>query len=136
MATDKIKNVLIIDDNDTDLLIAKIVIEKSGYQGVVTTKNSGKSALDYLQSIKDNRNAWPEIIFLDINMPVVNGFIFLFEFEKFAGEMAAFCKVVVLTSSDNKSDFERFLGNPLVLDFVSKPISIDSFQKASLKYFE
>jgi CheY-like chemotaxis protein len=134
MALENLKNVLVVDDNDTDLLIAKIVIEKSGFKGNIITKNSGKSALEYLESVKNNNDQWPNVIFLDINMPVVNGFVFLFEYEKMEQAFKDKCKIAVLTSSDNKTDMERFMVSDAVVDFVSKPISIEGFKTVAEKY--
>lgn len=134
MALENLKNVLVVDDNDTDLLIAKIVIEKSGFKGNIVTKNSGKSALEYLESVQNNPEDWPNVVFLDINMPVVNGFVFLFEYEKMAQEFKNICKIAVLTSSDNKTDMERFMVSEAVVDFVSKPISIEGFKTVAEKY--
>ena len=134
MAVDNIKNVLVIDDNETDLLIARIVIEKSGFKGGIVTKNSGKSALQYLSSITSKPENWPNIIFLDINMPVINGFAFLFEYEKMDAELRKISKIAVLTSSDNRTDMERFLINDGVIDYVSKPISIEGFKTVVEKY--
>lgn len=134
MALENLKNILVIDDNDTDLLIAKIVVEKSGFKGSIITKNSGKSALEYLESIINKPEFWPSIIFLDINMPVVNGFVFLYEYEKMKEEFRKVSKIAVLTSSDNKTDMERFLVSESVIDFVSKPISIEGFKLVAEKY--
>ncbi len=134
MALENLKNVLVVDDNDTDLLIAKIVIEKSGFKGIVITKNSGKSALEYLESVQNTPDLWPNVVFLDINMPVVNGFVFLFEYEKMSSAFKNKCKIAVLTSSDNKTDMERFLVSDAVIDFVSKPISIEGFRTVAEKY--
>lgn len=134
MATDSIKNILIIDDNDTDLLIAKIVIEKSGFKGNIVTKNSGKGALEYLDSIQNEPEKWPQVIFLDINMPVVNGFVFLYEYEKMPENFRKVSKIAVLTSSDNKTDMERFMVSDAVIDFVSKPISIEGFTAVINKF--
>lgn len=134
MAQTNLKNVMVIDDNDTDLLIAKIVIEKSGFKGNIVTKNSGKSALEYLESIQNNNEIWPDVIFLDINMPVVNGFVFLYEFEKMNEDFRKKVKIAVLTSSDNKTDMEKFMVSEAVIDFVSKPISIEGFNTVAEKF--
>jgi CheY-like chemotaxis protein len=134
MGLDNLKNVMVIDDNDTDLLIAKIVIEKSGFKGNIVTKNSGKNALEYLDSIQSKTDLWPDVIFLDINMPVVNGFVFLYEFEKMPEDFRKKVKIAVLTSSDNKTDMEKFMVSESVIDFVSKPISIEGFNSVAEKF--
>jgi CheY-like chemotaxis protein len=134
MGIGDLKSILVVDDNDTDLLIAKIVMEKAGFLGTTITKSSGKSALEYLRSILDKPNEWPNLIFLDINMPVVNGFGFIDNFEKMDPQFSSKVKIAILSSSDNKSDMERFNTNSSVIGFVPKPLSIDGFKSVIEKY--
>ena len=63
MLLSDLTNILVIDDNDTDLLIAKIVIEKAGFKGTIITKNSGKGALEYIGSVISTPEKWPSIVF-------------------------------------------------------------------------
>ena len=128
MALNDLKNILVVDDNDTDLLIARIVMEKSGFTGVTVVKNSGKSAMEYLNSIQNAPEQWPELIFLNINMPVVSGFAFLENFENMGEAFSSKVKIAVLSSSDNKSDTDKFAANGYVIDFVPKPLSIEGFK--------
>ena len=79
-----IELVLLVDDNDTDNFISKRIIELTGFAKNVEVRNSGKAALDYLRENQTNLDCVPNIIFLDINMPVVDGFVFLYEFDKFS----------------------------------------------------
>lgn len=122
-----INKILVIDDNETDLLIAKIVIERAGYKGLLTTKNSAKSALEYLNSLVNSPENWPNAIFLDINMPLINGYGFIEEFEKFDYAFVTKTNIIILTSSDNRTDFEAFQLKPFVKDYMPKPISPDGF---------
>lgn len=119
--------ILVIDDNDTDLLIAKIVIERTGFKGNLTTKTSAKSALEHLNLLTNSQENWPNVIFLDINMPLVSGYGFIEEFEKFSPDLIAKTNIIILTSSDNKTDFEGFKSKVFVKDYMSKPISPDAF---------
>ena len=75
--------VMLVDDNDTDNFISRRIIEITNFANSVEIKNSGKSALEYLETHKDSPENLPDYIFLDINMPIVDGFVFLYEFEKF-----------------------------------------------------
>ena len=75
--------VMLVDDNDTDNFISKRIIEITKFSNRVEVKSSGKGALDYLKEHESEAENLPSIIFLDINMPVVDGFVFLYEFEKF-----------------------------------------------------
>ena len=67
--------VMLVDDNDTDNFISKRIIEITKFAKRVEVKNSGKSALDYLKENQTNAENLPNIIFLDINMPIVDGFV-------------------------------------------------------------
>ena len=72
------QHILLIDDNDVDNYITERVITKTGFADKVDICNSGQAALDYISHRVNNINALPDVIFLDLNMPVVDGFIFLF----------------------------------------------------------
>jgi CheY-like chemotaxis protein len=115
--------VMLVDDNDTDNFISRRIIEITKFAKNVEVKNSGKSALEYLEREQDNPARLPDIIFLDINMPIVDGFVFLFEFEMFPDELKNKCKVVILSSSDNKRDIEKIVDNEHVIKFITKPLT-------------
>ena len=115
--------VMLVDDNDTDNFISRRIIEITKFAKNVEVKNSGKSALEYLEREQDNPGKLPDIIFLDINMPIVDGFVFLFEFEMFPDELKNKCKVVILSSSDNKRDIEKIVDNEHVIKFITKPLT-------------
>lgn len=115
--------VLLVDDNDTDNFISKRIIEITKFAKRVEVKNSGKSALEYLEREQNNPENLPEVIFLDINMPIVDGFVFLFEFEMFAETLKNKCRIVILSSSDNKRDIEKIVDNEYVIKFVTKPLT-------------
>ena len=90
--------VMLVDDNDTDNFISKRIIEITKFAQRVEIKNSGKSALQYLEQEQNNPENLPNLIFLDINMPIVDGFVFLFEFEMFPDVVKNKCKIVILLS--------------------------------------
>jgi len=81
--TKAIDLVMLVDDNDTDNFISKRIIEITKFAKRVEVKGSGKAALDYLRENQSSPENLPSLIFLDINMPIVDGFVFLYEFEKF-----------------------------------------------------
>jgi CheY-like chemotaxis protein len=115
--------VMLVDDNDTDNFISKRIIEITKFAKRIEVKNSGKSALEFLEKEQNNPQNLPNIIFLDINMPIVDGFVFLFEFELFPDELKQKCKVVILSSSDNKRDIEKIVDNDYVVKFITKPLN-------------
>ncbi|HAC25833.1 MAG TPA: response regulator [Cytophagales bacterium] len=114
---------MLVDDNDTDNFISKRIIEITRFANRVEAKNSGKAALDYLRDNQHVAENLPELIFLDINMPIVDGFVFLYEFEKFSEMVRNRCKVIILSSSDNKRDIDKIVNNNHVIKFVTKPLT-------------
>jgi len=118
-----IELVMLVDDNDTDNFISRRIIEITKFSDNVVIKNSGKSALEYLQENKTEKSKIPDLIFLDINMPIVDGFVFLYEFEKFEHQIKEKCKVVILSSSDNKRDIDKIVNNDHVIKFITKPLT-------------
>ena len=115
--------VLLVDDNDTDNFISKRIIEITKFARRVEVKSSGKSALDYLKQHQCEPENIPNLIFLDINMPIVDGFVFLYEFEKFNELVRSKCKVIILSSSDNKRDIDKIVNNNHVIKFITKPLT-------------
>lgn len=124
--------VMLVDDNDTDNFISKRIIEITGFAGRVEAKNSGKIALDYLRENQDKAGNIPDVIFLDINMPVVDGFVFLYEFDKFPELVKNKTKIIILSSSDNKRDIDKIVNNNHVINFITKPLTDSALEEVSL----
>lgn len=115
--------VMLVDDNDTDNFISKRIIEITKFAKRVEVKGSGKAALEYLRENENSADELPSLIFLDINMPIVDGFVFLYEFEKFNEIVKSKCKVIILSSSDNKRDIDKIVNNNHVIKFITKPLT-------------
>ena len=129
MVANKVGLVMLVDDNETDNFISEKIIEMSGFAEKVIAMDSGTSALEYLEQHSQDEANIPDIIFLDINMPFVDGFVFLFEFEKFTGQVKSKAKIVILSSSDNKRDIDRIVDNPHVINYIVKPLSPEALKK-------
>ncbi|UII24381.1 response regulator [Fulvivirga ligni] len=123
---------MLVDDNDTDNFISKRIIEITKFASRVEVKNSGKSALDYLKENQDSIENLPNLIFLDINMPIVDGFVFLYEFEKFSDAIKDKCKVIILSSSDNKRDIDKIVNNNHVIKFITKPLTESALEEVKV----
>lgn len=122
--------VMLVDDNDTDNFINNRIIELTSFAIRIEIKNSGKSALEYLENAKDDPENLPDLIFLDINMPIVDGFVFLYEFEKFPDSIKNKCKICILSSSDNKRDIDKIVDNDYVIKFITKPLTEEALADA------
>ena len=127
--------VMLVDDNDTDNFISKRIIEITKFSSRVEVKNSGKSALDYLRENQNIIQNLPNIIFLDINMPIVDGFVFLYEFDKFNELVKNKCKIIILSSSDNKRDIDKIVNNNHVIKFITKPLTESALDEIRLNSF-
>ncbi len=114
---------MLVDDNETDNFISKRIIEITDFAHEVIVRNSGKSALEYIGANRNDFDKLPDLIFLDINMPIVDGFVFLYEFEKFAEIVKNKCRIIILSSSDNKRDIDKIVNNDHVIKFVTKPLT-------------
>ncbi len=115
--------VMLVDDNDIDNFISKRIIEITKFAARVEVTSSGQDALEYLRANQFKLENIPTIIFLDINMPVVDGFIFLYEFDKFSEQLKNKCKIIILSSSDNKRDIAKIINDNYVTKFITKPLT-------------
>ncbi|MCM4167681.1 Chemotaxis protein CheV [Arenibacter antarcticus] len=116
-----IKQACIIDDDTIFVFGIKIMLKKNNYCSNVVVYKNGKEALENMVLANSTITNLPDLIFLDINMPVMDGWEFLDEFSKFpkASEVAIF----VLSSSIDARDLERAKSYEVVRDFIEKPLS-------------
>jgi CheY-like chemotaxis protein len=125
------EKVLLIDDNDIDNFINERMITTSNFSKTVLVKNSAQSALEYLRNLKQGTDQMPQVIFLDLNMPVMDGFDFLNEYEKLHDEIKNCCKIIVLSSSISLEDINRASTNPYVRKYLNKPLGEKYLQAIS-----
>jgi CheY-like chemotaxis protein len=129
----KLKKILLIDDDDTVNFISKKLIEKSGFAETIVAKNSGREALDYLFP-NSTDNALPELIFVDINMPEMDGWSFVEELSSLFSDLSK-TKIILLTSLINPSDLDRVANIPAIFSLKEKPISLAMLEKIQKETF-
>lgn len=121
--------ILCIDDDPITLMLCKKVITKASFSNEIITSQNGEEALHYFNTIKSNNtedkpNQHPQLIFLDLNMPVMGGWEFLDHFSTTDYSEFNTTKVIVLSSTIDPEDLEKAKTYPMVIDFLSKPITI------------
>ena len=121
------KKVLLIEDADVDALITRKIIEKIDRSVEFTHYNSGSEGLKYLKSL-DSKN-YPNLILVDLMMPIMDGFQFLERFEQEVYPKHPDSSIVVLTSSVDKRDRMKLKHLKCVKDFWVKPFSQDMASK-------
>ena len=122
---------MLIDDNEIDNLINQKMIEAAAIADKIYTHTGTKSGLEFLRNMEKLELAeqiLPDLIFLDIDMPLMDGFQFIDEFEKLSGLVKKKCKVIMLTSSINPQDYNRAKKYPMIKLFLNKPLSFDTIK--------
>jgi CheY-like chemotaxis protein len=121
--------VLLIDDDQVYLFAATKTIEATGLAGIVEVCTNGLDALEYLKKIIDASAKLPDVIFIDINMPVMDGWEFLEEYKTLANDIDSPIKIYILSSSVDKNDIMRSKEYNSVIDYVVKPVYKEKFSE-------
>jgi CheY-like chemotaxis protein len=122
---------MIIDDSATDRYIAEYYLRKFFIAAFVIAQSSAIEALKYLKEFADNPDELPEIIFLDIRMPLMDGFEFLREYEKLPSSVLSYCNVVMVSSTIDPDDNERIKENHFIKYFINKPLNKEKLLELS-----
>ena len=118
-------SILIIDDEEVDFIIHSKIIKLGKHAEKITYQSSAIDALEYLAKLNDNSSSdWPTHIFLDINMPGMNGFEFIEAYKK---NVSSPCdtKIYILSSSINPKDQERAQQTDIIEEYLTKPLTIE-----------
>lgn len=118
--------VMLIDDNPLDIFVNQKLVESNGFAEKTLQFQEAKAGLEFLKNA--SREEWPEVIFLDIMMPEMDGFEFLDAFDKLPQEQKMSIKVIMLSTSESFKDLNRANKNPNVRKFLNKPLTPQTLQ--------
>ncbi len=131
-----IENIILVDDNRIDNLMAKKLIRQNGYTGKFVEFTDPTAALNYLIQIDmTTAQARHTLLIMDINMPVVNGFEVLHNFYNQNTEVCEQFKIIMLSSSCCSSDIETSYKHELISDYIIKPITPDKIKYRLMSHF-
>lgn len=136
----KLKCILLVDDDEGTNFYNEIIIDRAGIANHVEITLNGKEALEYISYNGENNenitiHPKPVLILLDINMPVMDGWEFLDAFQKLKDKHKGESIIVMLTTSSNKDDRKRASEILEVADFVNKPLSAKTLNEIMEKHF-
>jgi len=122
--------ILLVDDDEINNFISIKLIKKALLNTDITACLNGRFAIDQLLEIKQkDPEKLPDFILLDINMPIMNGWEFLEEYNKLNIDPEGKTKIFIISSSVFSNDISKAKSYPLVKDFISKPLNVEKINE-------
>jgi CitB family two-component system response regulator MalR len=119
----KFASILLVEDDPITVMVCDRIIKMSGFSNQVQSKQNGQEAINHLKLVVEGSVELPDIIFLDINMPVMNGWDFLQEFETFKLQLQKLPRIFILSSTVDPEDYKKAAEFSTVEGFISKPLT-------------
>ncbi|WP_162126171.1 response regulator [Flavobacterium phycosphaerae] len=128
-----------VDDDPITLMLCKKVIERVEFAKEILTAQNGEEAIQYFHDLAQNPNdasaSYPKLTFLDLNMPVMNGWEFLEVYlQKGYQNLFPDAKFIVLSSTIDPDDVNQAKKYPIVVDFLSKPITKEMLEDLKTRF--
>lgn len=128
----KYNSAMLIDDDSLDNFINEKTLQSHYFAKVIYTNTSANSALEFLKNIaiinKNPAEIFPQVVFIDINMPLMDGFQFIEQYKTKIEPLIKIPKLVILTSSVSNKDRERAALLDKDILFLQKPLTTGSLQ--------
>lgn len=122
-----VKNILLVDDDITFVFLTKRIIKSTGINTKISDFNDSSDAIEFLKDNVDQPELLPDVIFLDLNMPIIDGWGFLEEYTAIEPEIRKKISLFIVSSSISPHDFERAKQYSMVIDFIIKPLVKEKF---------
>jgi CheY-like chemotaxis protein len=123
---------MLIDDDEDDNFFHKLVAQESGITDSIRVAESAQDALDIIKS----SDHLPELIFLDINMPKMNGWEFIEEYSRLKPGGDGRTVIIMLTTSMNPMDLEKSKKSPHIAGFKTKPLNAEMLADIYASFFQ
>lgn len=121
------KTLILIDDDEIIIYLTKRLVAQTNLIGLDNVFRNGKEAIEYLTENAENIDLLPEIIFLDLYMPIMDGWQFLDEYIKIKPKINKEITIYIITSSVSPDDIIRAKSFNEVYDYITKPITKEHF---------
>lgn len=123
------KTIYIIDDDNLYQLLLKRSIEKLNPATKIVPFKNGAEAWEYIEERLAMGQAMPDFLLLDINMPVMDGWQFLEVLQQKKEQFDPMLCIYMISSSIDQNDRSAAMGNPLIRQYISKPVPVDVLTK-------
>ena len=134
MSKKKFNQVLLVDDSNADNFLHTRLIRKAGITDTIVVKNNGREALDYLTTMVAGAYPRPDLVFLDINMPGMNGWEFLDAYQTLDEQQKAGIIICMLTTAYSDKDRAKAAEYGLVDMYIGKPLTSEKLMEVCNKY--
>jgi CheY-like chemotaxis protein len=130
-----LQKVLLIDDDMVTWAICEMVLNKTEFCNEVEKLGNGREGIDYFSAYFEKKKKGeaglvaPDLILLDLNMPVMDGWTFLEDYIRKYSERLPETKIAILSSTVNPEDFIKAQKYPIVIDFINKPLTIELIEE-------
>ena len=124
----KIKSTCIIDDDPIFIYGTKRIMKEVDFSDSILVYENGQEAIEGLIALNDSGEALPSVIFLDLNMPIMNGWEFLDQFIQIPNHNIENIVVYIISSSIDPRDLERVKNYRIVSNYILKPITPEDLE--------
>ncbi len=128
------RSVLLIDEDTTNNLIVQKLASNTDFSDDLTICTSAKDALEFLSETAVSKGKMPDLIFLDIRMPVMSGWDFLDAYQKIKKNIKLDIPILIMSSSNNPEDLKKADTYPEVKGYYVKPITMSKFKEIKRKF--